>query len=527
MIQGRELTLDDFLVLIKRRMKTALLPAVLAPLAGFLVSYGFPAKYTSQSLVLVEGQKVPEGVVKPVITSDLSDRVSAMQEKILGRSQLLPLVSRLGLARAGRTEEQVMADIRANSSIEPVITDASGVTGPSDRKKGGKPAATAPGFTVNYTAPNAKEARDVCTELTSMLINENINSREGATQGTTEFISRQLEEAKRDLDDQDTKLAEFKKQYSGQLPGDEDNNLKLLAALDTQLDANTQTINRAQQDKAFAESTLAHELAAWKSAQGTSNPQSLQLQLTNLQAQLLSLQARYTDDHPDVIKTKADIAEVKKRLAELNSAASTESDTPVDRGSASEPPEIRQLRLQVHQYTEVLAQASREQKRISDQIRMYQGRVAVSPEVEAKYKQLTRDYDTAQKYYADLLTKKSASETAQDMESRQLGEQMRLVNPASLPRDPSFPNRWLFAGAGLAAALAVGIGIAFWQELRDKSIRDERDVEASLQMPVLVAIPWVAEGMSMNGKNGRNGKNGSFWNRSKDSGGSRHDKVGV
>src|SRR6201981_1243690 len=224
----------------------------------------------------------------------------------------------------------------------------------------------------------------------------------------------------------------------------DDNNGKVLGALNSQLDADTQTVNRAQQDKAYTESLLAQQLSAWKSSQGTNNPQNLEAPLSSLQSQLLSLQARYTDDHPDVIKTKADIAEVKKRLAEVNQAAAKGPD-PTLKASASEPPEIRQLRLQVHQYEEVLNQATREQKRLSDQIRNYQSRVAISPEVEEKYKQLTRDYDTAQKFYADLLAKRSTSEMATDMEKRQQGEQMHLLNAASLPESPSFPNRLLFA----------------------------------------------------------------------------------
>ena len=109
----------------------------------------------------------------------------------------------------------------------------------------------------------------------------------------------------------------------GQLPGDEDNNLKMLMAMNSQLDANTQTLNRAQQDKAYTESLLAQQLSAWKSSQSSTNPQTLEQQLTHLQSQLLSLQARYTEDHPDVIKTKSDIAEVKKRLAEVNTASTS------------------------------------------------------------------------------------------------------------------------------------------------------------------------------------------------------------
>jgi len=376
-----------------------------------------------------------------------------------------------------------------------------------------------PGFYVNYTAPNAREAQNICNELTSMLLSENQNSREQVAQSTTDFISRQLDEAKRNLDDQDSKLAVFKRQYGGQLPGDEDNNLKVLGALNSQLDANTQTVNRAQQDKAYTESLLAQQMASWKSSQGTANPQSLEQQLTLLQGQLLQLQARYTDDHPDVIKAKADIAEVKKRLAEVNDAAAKGPDAN-DKAGLGEPPEIRQLRLQIYQYGEVLAQATREQKRIADQIRIYQSRVAISPEVEEKYKLLTRDYDTAQKFYADLLVKKSTSEMATDMEKRQQGEQMHLLNPASLPDAPSFPNRLVFAGGGLGTGLVIGLGLALWLELRDKSIRTEADVEASLQMPVLVSLPWVTEELEKN-------DNGGFWHRDKAAANSTNERVGV
>ena len=42
MMENRELTMDDYLAMLRRRMKVILVPALLAPLAGFLVSYLFP-----------------------------------------------------------------------------------------------------------------------------------------------------------------------------------------------------------------------------------------------------------------------------------------------------------------------------------------------------------------------------------------------------------------------------------------------------------------------------------------------------
>src|SRR5215831_16196824 len=190
-----------------------------------------------------------------------------------------------------------------------------------------------------------------------MLLEENLKLREQVAQSTTDFLSRQLDEAKRNLEDQDSKLAAFKKQYMGQLPGDEENNLKILMGLNSQLDANTQMLNRAQQDKAYAESQLAQQLTVWNSVQSSTNPESLQKQLAQLQSQLITLQARYTDDHPDVVKTKNDIAELKRKLNEMNSASGAGAQD-TEKGSASEPAEIKQLRLQIHQYDQAIAQST-------------------------------------------------------------------------------------------------------------------------------------------------------------------------
>ena len=267
-------------------------------------------------------------------------------------------------------------------------------------------------------------------------------------------------------------------------------------------------------------------LAAWKTSGSSNSPQTMEQQLNILQAQLMQLQARYTDDHPDVIKTKADIAEVKKRLAEANKAAEVASDT-TQKANASEPPEIRQLRLQVHQYDNVIAQAGGDQKRLQSQIQLYQARTAMSPAIEEEYKSLTRDYDNAQNQYRDLLTKKSSSELAANMEDQQQGEQMKVLDPASLPKDPSFPVRLYFAGGGLGAGLALGVGIAIWLEIRDRSIRTEKDASAAMDLPLLVSVPWVSdeEEVSGNGNGHGNGRR-PFWGRGNGNAPDR-ERVGV
>jgi polysaccharide chain length determinant protein (PEP-CTERM system associated) len=515
MIENRELTMDDYLAMLRRRAKLILIPALLAPLAGWLISYAFAPKYTSQALVLVEGQKVPESMVQPVVTEDLTARVATLEQQVLSQSRLQPMLERLGMVKSGQNVDDLIDGIRLNMTVEPVVTDLSQIGGA--KKKG--QSSPVPGFYVNYTAANPREAQQLCNELTSLLLEENLKSRQDVARGTTDLLSKGLEDAKHTLDDMDSKLAAFKKQYVGQLPGDEENNLKILMGLNSQLEANTQTLNRAVQDKSYTESLLAQQLSTWRSSQTSNNPESLQKQLAELQSQLVQLEARYTEDHPDVIKAKADISGVKKKLAEAN-AGSAEVSDPTEKASSSEPPELRQLRLQVHQYGDLITAATRDQKRLQQEIQVYQGRVSLSPAIEEQYKQMARDYDNAQKNYQDLLANKSKSDLALKMEQQQQGEQMRLLNPANLPDAPTFPNRLLFAAGGLGAGLGLGLGIALWMEMRDKSIRTEADAEAALELPMLVAIPWV--GADTEGS--KNGK-GRFWTKKKPD--EHRERVGV
>jgi polysaccharide chain length determinant protein (PEP-CTERM system associated) len=523
-MSDRELTMDDYVAMLKRRLKVILAPLAMAALAGFLISYVFPPRYTSQSTVLVEGQKVPSNYVLPVITADFTQRIQTLSQQVMSASRLRPMIQDLGLAKPGE-EGDLIANIRENMTVTPVITSMSAAEASAGVAAKKKPTGTdepLPGFNVNYTDSSPARAQKICNALTSLIVDENLRSRADIAKDTTDFLQRQVDDAKRSLDEQDAKLAAFKKQYLGQLPGDVENNMRMLMTLNSQLDATTQTLSRAQQDKTYTEGMLSQQLAAWRSSQSSANPQTLEQQLSLLQAQLVQLQARYTDDHPDVIKTKADIAQVQATLDQLKKKSSTTSSSD-ETADANEPPEVRQLRLQIHQYLEVISQATSDQKKLQAQINVYESRTAMSPAIEEQYKELSRDYDNAQKFYADLLAKKSSADLGSSMEIQQQGEQMTVLQPAGKPESPSFPVRPLFAAAGLGAGLGLGVLIAVFLEFSDRSIRTEKDAAAATDLPLLISLPWLTDEeedqfVHRNG-NGRR----RFWSRpDKD-----HEKVEV
>jgi polysaccharide chain length determinant protein (PEP-CTERM system associated) len=477
MIGHRQLNMQDYAAIFRRHKRTLLLLAILGPALGYLLCVVLPKEYTSQTVILVDQPAIPASYVTDISTGDLKQRLTSLQEQILSRSRLEGIINKFGLYPQERSQQVSMEALVARLRKKIVVVPVKPMAESNSTQL--------PGFIVKVSDGNPALAQKMCNEVASVFLEENRRVRHEQAKGTTVFLTKELEDAKVKLDDQDSKLAAFKGRYAGSLPDDQQANLNLLSGLNTQLDAATQALNRAQQDKAFAESMLAQQLAA----QSADNP-SAQKQLTDMQSELSALLAKYTGDHPDVIRLRQSIADLKQKMASSGagggtSAGETTSTTGV------ETPEIQQLRAQVHQYDSVIKEKTAQQRDVQRQIGLYQSRVQLSPNVEEQYKQLTRDYQSAADFYNALLKKRSESAMVSDMNHQTESAEFRILDAANLPEGPSFPNPLYFSLGGLAVGLALGVGIGALREFRDKTLRTEEDVEFFLQLPTLANIPSV------------------------------------
>ncbi len=472
----RQLNVEDWMGILRRRKWQLIVPAVCCAVAAFLVSFAFPKRYTSQTTVLVEAPIVPDDYVKPVVSDDVNRRLAAMQGEILSRPHLQGLIQEDHLYQSDWNRvpmESLVARLRKSITIAP-MTPTPGTL--SDN---------ALGFNINVTLGQANTAQEVCNQIASMFKDQNLEQREQQSEDTTQFFDKQLTDAKAALDQQDARLAAFQNQYLGAQPEDEQTNLAMLAGLTPELEAVTQSLNEAQANKAFAQSMLTQQLAALSSSNGA-DPQSYQQQMDTLQSQLVTLRARYTDKHPDVIKVKQEIADLQKRMQAP--AAAPAPAKPNSQNLGDESLQIQQLRAEVNQAQTTIVEKQKEQAQLQQQIRGIQGRIELTPTVQEQYSALTRDHQTALDFYNDLLKKRDDAQMATDLEHRQEGENFRVLDPPSLPIAPSFPNRQLFALGGFAFGLVVGLGSVRLSELKDKSIRQARDVEMLLGVPTLAVI---------------------------------------
>jgi polysaccharide chain length determinant protein (PEP-CTERM system associated) len=480
MIGQHELTIEDYKTILRRRKWLLIIPAVVFSVSAYAVSLFLPARYKSETVVLVEAPAVSSELVRP-IGGDTNQRLATMREEILSRTRLQQIIEKFNLYREDRSKrsmEELVASLRSSIDVSAVR--------PMDRTN----ASGLPGFSIDVIAAQPQLAQQICTEITSMFLQQNVIVSERKAEDTTDFINRQLQEAKVKLDDQDARLADFQRRYTGALPDEAQTNFSLLSGLASQLDSVTQSINRAQQDKLFLESELSQQIATAKLSQTVGNPDALSRQLAALQDQLAALRTRYTDEHPDVTKVKNEISQLQQRMNEQ--AAPTHADNETEKPGASvDTPQVQQLRAQLHQIDVTIHERMAEQLRLREQIDRVQARLELTPAVAQQYKALTRDYQTALNIYTDLLKKQNDSEMSRDLLRRQQGEQFRVLDPPSLPQEPTFPNRRLFAFGGLAGGVGFGLAIAFLLETQDTTLRTDKDVEHLLKLPTLAVIPAI------------------------------------
>ena len=481
MLGHRTLNAEDYLAMFKRRWWIVAIPAIIFPIAAICITFVIPPVYESQTLVLIDQQKVPEDFVQPIVSEDLDSRVASMNEQILSRSSIQPIVEKYNLYGDQHMDMDARIDkVRKDITLQAIRSEISHSNG-------------LPGFKIFFKASDPHTAQQVCADITSLFTRANLNSREAAAEGTTSFIKEQLAQAKQNLDDQDAKLAAFQRQYFGMLPEDEKDNQDVLSSMNAQLDAANGQLQSMEQNQSMMEAMLAQQQqpAAAAAAASYQTPQAEQKELDDLIAERDNLTLTYSENYPDVKTVNRKIKDLQAQMAK--EAAAPPPVTPaapaVNRPDSAS---VQQLRTQLAGIRLAIQAKRKQQTQLEQRISVLEGRVQSSPQVSEQEKQLTRDHQTAQGIYDRLYNQMNEAQMATDLEHRQEGETFSVLDAANLPDAPTFPKLSVFGAGGLATGVGLGMLIVALLEYRDTALRTERDVWAFTQLPTLAVIAWSA-----------------------------------
>ncbi|MGA2960238.1 MAG: XrtA system polysaccharide chain length determinant [Candidatus Korobacteraceae bacterium] len=446
-----------------------------------------PSVYRSETLILVEQQKVPEQYVVSNVSVDLQEQLQSMTQQILSRTRLELIIQKFHLYTQQRQRlgpDGLVDQMRKDIQIQ--LVEAPGRRGQLTA------------FRIIYSAPTPTLAQQVATQLTTLFIDENIQEQSQRAENTTEFLSSELTTARTSLSEQEVKVKQFKSHYLGELPSQMDGNVHILSGLQERYHNLAQAMNRAQEQRLYMESLLTQYRAVRTGGEtGANSLPSIDHELSKMKADLAEAQTRYTSKHPDVIRLKGLIAKTEKLKSDIEAdeaKAPQDGDKkhPTNSSELQSMAPMLQLEGQLKANEQEIQDARNEMQTLQTQIAEYQSRLNLTPIREQQLADLTRDYEQSKANYDSLLKKQMQSQLATNLEKRQQGKGFRIIDPPSFAHKPYSPDRVKFSLAGLIAGLLVGFGLVFLSEFLDDSIREQEDITRMTNVRVLAGIPHLA-----------------------------------
>jgi polysaccharide biosynthesis transport protein len=448
-----------------------------------------PNIYQAGATILVVGQQVPAEFVRTTVTGSLDTRLQTISQQILSRSRLEELITKLGLYSDSRSKlsmEALVARMRHDIEVKPTGVDRAGGT---------------VAFIVRYQGRDPLTVALVSNTLASYYIDENMKVRERQAMGTADFLRTELGEVKKRLEVQERLFSDFKRRNLGELPTQMEANLSTLERLNTQFRLNGERQIRVRDQQQELERQL--EAVAARASAPTSRLRSapapaqpddpLAMRLNRLKQTLNELRAQFSDKYPDVVRLKAEIAQLESQLGAVK------QQRPADEGASAEPePPTPTVDPRLTQLQHALSQIDLETKALRDEeahlrtaMSTYQTRVDNTPRRDLEYQELSRDYDSTKELYRSLLKRFEEAQLSESLEQRQKGEQFRILEPAVYPTQPLMPNRLRFFALTLALSIGVAMGLVVLAEQRDTSFHTIDDLRAFTPVPVLVSISRI------------------------------------
>src|SRR5262249_28979155 len=348
-------------------------------------------------------------------------------------------------------------------------------------------------FRVSYVSVDPATARTVTERLAALYINQNLKDRETQAESTSQFLSSQLQDAKARLLEQEQKLERYRRAHAGQLPSQLQGNLQAMQNAQLQLQALDETMNRARERRLLIERQIAdteQTPPAPENPDATAGTTAQQLEVA--QGRLESFKLRYTPNHPDVIALQRAIADLQKRLAAEAGEGPRAAAEPPSAAEVARQKRILDLKAELEVVDHQLKSGQDEEAQLKKAIGGYQHDISALPTRESELVELTRDYSTLQAAYAALLVKREDSKVAANLERQQIGEQFRVLDPASLPeRSFNRLQRIGITASGAIAGLVLGLMSVVFLEFRDSSFHEEEEVTRALTLPVLALVPLI------------------------------------
>jgi len=357
-------------------------------------------------------------------------------------------------------------------------------------------------YTISFAGSDANDAKRIVQSLLTILVESTLGEARKDTDSAQEFLDKQIADYERKLKEAEDKLASFKVENAGSMPGEGGDYYQRLQAAREQLTQAQLQLREVQRRRDSLRRQLSGEEPTFGILQQgpvNSFSSTIDVRLQALEVKLDELLLSYTEQHPDVLGIKRTIAKLEaqreKEREEFNKTLG-------DGDNASRPleanPVYQQLKIA---FSEAQASVASIQVRVDEyqrRVKDLQDSVDTIPKIEADLKRLNRDYQVNKNQYNQLLQRRESARISEDVDQTSDNIKFRVVDPPRVPAKPSGPNRSLFSTGVFIVSLGAGIFLAFLMSQIRPTFDSRRTLKDLTQIPVLGSVSMVWTDMEKN-----------------------------
>ncbi len=503
-VEFRQRTAGDFMRMLKRRKWLILLPIITMTAAIGYVVYKLPSVYESKTVLVVKPPTISEKVVQSLTDDDLTQSLQVMNQQILSRSSLEPMISKYKLfeleKNAGVPMELIIEKMYKNIVVEPERSDN---------------AQKVAAFKITYRDRSPEAARNVAAELAGKYVNAQVLDSTERAKDTQDFIDKQLNQAKASLDTLEKERLSIMTQNVETLPDSAQGLIAQLQGLrqreDTiskeketltnekgRLNDSIRTLNsQARLIEDFGEKETQDATRQASRIEDTPAYGQLVQKRAELTAKFENIKTQFKPVHPAYIDIKNQIDKVNDELDAL--AKNTDKRVKEANQSSSRKAELQKKNMeierqkdesQIAQIDQQFQMKNEELRQNAAQIAILEGKINTIPNVKVALEGINNQYMSAKTTFDDYLKKKNDASLQVDRESNAQGETIRVQDAANLPSSPVAPKRALLTAFGTGVGLAIGLFLAALFELpRVLKIQNIEDAKHYTGLPILASVP--------------------------------------
>jgi uncharacterized protein involved in exopolysaccharide biosynthesis len=497
------------------------------------VAYSLPAIYESSATILIEQQGIPTDFVQTTVNAYAEQLLQTIYQRVVATSKVAEMVERFDLypdERALTPEEEIFLLFRDSTFMSPQNVE-------TVHARTGREAIITFGFEIAFQYPDPVKARDVAEELSNLFVSYNAELRAETAARTSAFLDTEAAALEAKLAEVAERIAGFKERNAGNLPDDQDVNLRTWERLREELTQVDAQLREIRELKALLEAEIV-DTPRYRPVSDESGDPILggTEQLAEAQQELIRLRGRYSEDHPSIINLRREIAslsaspvnrasmaerirtELRDRRQQLSRAREAYSDNHPDvvalqrtvdslerqlneieaeiaasasGGAQPNNPLYVQTRTRINAAATELAELGRRRNELRSRVERLDQQRFTAPQVERKFTALVQEQDVLLTRYRDLRALEGEAALGEALETGQSGERLTIVESARLPTTPVSPNRVSLSFLGIVLAIAIGLGVASLTDAMDTTVRGRSDLYQLLEAPPIGIIPYV------------------------------------